>query len=125
MGSGAPRARQTVRSWKGSRWALTHLLTTWESAYCVCSRGPKLRLEDPSTLQQGGLSSDWKTPRPAPPLQQGGVCSDWKDPPTCPPRPPHFSSPYQRPELGTTWCPRPGIFTATGRQNKRKKRPSG
>lgn len=107
MGSGAPRARQTVRSWKGSRWALTHLLTTWESAYCVCSRGPKLRLEDPSTLQQGGLSSDWK------------------DPPTCPPRPPHFSSPYQRPELGTTWCPRPGIFTATGRQNKRKKRPSG
>ena len=33
--------------------ALTCLLTTWESAYCVCSRGPKLRLEDPPTLQQG------------------------------------------------------------------------
>ena len=53
LGSGAPRARQAVRSWRGSRWALTCLLTTWESAYCICSRGPKLRLEDPPTLQQG------------------------------------------------------------------------
>ena len=53
MGSGAPRARQAVRSWRGSRWALTCLLTTWESAYCVCSRGPKLRLEDPPPCSRG------------------------------------------------------------------------
>lgn len=65
---------------------MIHLLTEPGRTYCVCSRG--------------GLSSDWKDHPPSP----------------CPPQPPHLSFPYQRPELGTTWCPSPGFFTATGRR---------
>ena len=93
VGSGVPRARPAVRSWRGSRWALTRLLTEPGRTYCVCSRG--------------GLSSDWKDHPPRP----------------CPPRPPHLSSPYGGQNWGPCGVPAQGSSQPLGGREEKGKRP--